>query len=203
MRKKCEREAVIGYSSLMDRPDVRKESDEEFYREQVIPLYKGLYLFLRAYVDDAEAAKDIAQITMERAWKKIHQLKKRERVKSWLFQIARNVSSTYYTSKQTMVICNDYDPESDMRKITDTETDVLQMILDKERMHLILKALDRIDPKFKTVLQLWALGDLTQKEIAEVLNINYNTARIYVVRGLKALKKEYFKLERGIWSDER
>ncbi len=80
---------------------------------------------------------------------------------------------------------------------------MLQMILDKERMYLILKALDRIDPKYKTVLQLWALGDLTQKEIAEVLNINYNTARIYVVRGLKALKKEYFKLERGIWSDER
>ena len=85
-----------------------------------------------------------------------------------------------------------------MGKLSDVEADVLEILLDKERSHLILKALNRINPKYKPVLQLWALGDLTQKEIAEVLDINYNTARIYVVRGLTALKEEYFKLERGV-----
>ena len=89
-------------------------------------------------------------------------------------------------------------PGSYHGKLSDVEADVLEILLDKERSHLILKALNRINPKYKPVLQLWALGDLTQKEIAEVLDINYNTARIYVVRGLKALKEEYFKLERGV-----
>ena len=91
-----------------------------------------------------------------------------------------------------------FDPDLTMGKLSDVEADVLEILLDKERSHLILKALNRINPKYKPVLQLWALGDLTQKEIAEVLDINYNSARIYVVRGLKALKEEYFKLERGV-----
>ena len=199
MHKKCGSEVVIDHRD--DRTfesDVKEQGDEEFYREQVIPLYSDLYRFLRAFVGDPEAAKDIAQITMERAWRKIHQLKKRDRVKSWLFQIGRIVSSTYYTCNQTKIICNDYDPDLTMGKLSDVEADVLEILLDKERSHLILEALDRINPKYKPVLQLWALGDLTQKEIAEVLDINYNTARIYVVRGLKALKEEYFKLERGV-----
>ena len=96
MHKKCGSEVVIDHRD--DRTfesDVKEQGDEEFYREQVIPLYSDLYRFLRAFVGDPEAAKDIAQITMERAWRKIHQLKKRDRVKSWLFQIGRNVSSTY------------------------------------------------------------------------------------------------------------
>ena len=86
MHKKCGSEVVIDHRD--DRTfesDVKEQGDEEFYREQVIPLYSDLYRFLRAFVGDPEAAKDIAQITMERAWRKIHQLKKRDRVKSWLF----------------------------------------------------------------------------------------------------------------------
>ena len=82
MHKKCGSEVVIDHRD--DRTfesDVKEQGDEEFYREQVIPLYSDLYRFSRAFVGDPEAAKDIAQITMERAWRKIHQLKKRDRVK--------------------------------------------------------------------------------------------------------------------------
>lgn len=183
MHKKCGSEVVIDHRDDQTfESDVKEQGDEEFYREQVIPLYSDLYRFLRAFVGDPEAAKDIAQITMERAWRKIHQLKKRDRVKSWLFQIGRNVSSTYYTCNQTKIICNDYDPDLTMGKLSDVEADVLEILLDKERSHLILKALNRINPKYKPVLQLWALGDLTQKEIAEVLDINYNVESIIKCR---------------------
>ena len=168
MYKKRGAEAVFDDSCEWEAAsDVRAPGDETFYRENVIPLYKDLYLFLRAFTNDSEAAKDIAQITMERAWTKIDWLKKRDRVKAWLFQIARNASSTYYTSKKTMIMSSGCDPEYDMKKISDERMDALQIILDRERSSLIVKALDRVDPRFKTVVQLWALGDLTQKRSQE------------------------------------
>ena len=57
MHKKCGSEVVIDHRD--DRTfesDVKEQGDEEFYREQVIPLYSDLYRFLRAFVGDPEAA---------------------------------------------------------------------------------------------------------------------------------------------------
>ena len=51
MHKKCGSEVVIDHRD--DRTfesDVKEQGDEEFYREQVIPLYSDLYRFLRAFV---------------------------------------------------------------------------------------------------------------------------------------------------------
>lgn len=58
MHKKCGSEVVIDHRD--DRTfesDVKEQGDEEFYREQVIPLYSDLYRFLRAFVGDPEAAE--------------------------------------------------------------------------------------------------------------------------------------------------
>lgn len=56
MHKKCGSEVVIDHRD--DRTfesDVKEQGDEEFYREQVIPLYSDLYRFLRAFVGDRES----------------------------------------------------------------------------------------------------------------------------------------------------
>lgn len=175
----------------------KRKRDRVFFEESVAVLYEDIYRFAHSMVKDTETARDIAQNTMEKAWKNLHQLRDRARVKAWVYRIARNEVNVFFRSAQRMDFFDVADGRPDYEKAAETEADILEILLKKERFGLLLRALDMMSPKYREVVLLWALGDLSQKEIAQVLRINYSTARVHLYRGLNELRDLYFALERG------
>ena len=58
-------------------------------------------------------------------------------------------------------------------------------------------ALERIDRKYRNVIQLNVICEYNLIETAEILNINVNTARTWSARGLVKLREEFEKLDLG------
>ena len=176
---------------------MEKQKDEEFFKEAIVVLYPDIYRFVRSITKDTYVAQDVAQNTMEKAWKNLHQLRDRSKAKSWVFQIARNESTGVFRNAKYEESFDEPDGEMSYERIGGLGDDILEILLRKERNSLLVRALDMLSPRHKELVKLWALGDLSQKEIAEVLQINYNTARVTLYRGLKELRDIYFALERG------
>ena len=61
-----------------------------FFEEEILPHYDGIYYYVLKVLKNKEATEDVVQNTLEKAWKNLKRLKNPDRVKQWLFTIARN-----------------------------------------------------------------------------------------------------------------
>lgn len=70
--------------------------------EQLHDAYAGaLYLFLRRRIGDPEAAEEVVQDTLVRAWRHVHQFDPaRGSVATWLFAIARHAAIDWHRRQQ-------------------------------------------------------------------------------------------------------
>ena len=134
---------------------------------------------------------------MEKAWKNLYQLKNRKSVKAWVYRIARNEVNVFFRDTQRTDSFDGPESRVDCEKAEKAEADILEILLKKERSGLLLRAFDMLSPRYREIVSLWALGDLSQKEIARVLQMNYSTMRVHLYRGLNELRDLYFALERG------
>ena len=176
---------------------MKERKKEDFFRENLLKFYNDVYRYVLSEVRDADTAQDITQNAIEKAWKYQYQLKKKENAKAWLFKIARNEVMKFFKGKREHYFYDERDSEMIQEQYSDIEEEILEILVHKEMAHRIVEALQRLDPKYGQIIKLWALGDLSQKEIAQELDLNYNTVRGLLHRGLNELRNIYFALERG------
>ena len=74
---------------------------------------------------------------------------------------------------------------------------VLEILIDEENSRRVIEAFDRLNEPEQQLLRLHLLGECSEKELAEMSGMNYNTLRSRIHRGLKKLKKKYEELDRG------
>ena len=176
---------------------MKDRKKEDFFRENLLRYYDDIYRYVRSEVRDADTAQDITQNTIEKAWKYQYQLKKKESAKSWIFKIARNEILKFFKGRKTDYFYDEQESELIQERYSDLEEEILEILVHKEMAYRIVEAVQLLEPKYGQIIKLWALGDLSQKEIAEELHLNYNTVRVLLHRGLNELRHRYFALERG------
>lgn len=176
---------------------MKNREREEFFKANISDLYNDIYRYVRSEIGNLYWAQDVTQNTVERAWKYRYQLKKAESVKPWIFQIARNEIVRFFQGR-SVECCFFDEPESELiNDQHDDLEDILDVLINNERSSRIVEALQLVEPRYGQIIKLWALGDLSQKEIAQELDLNYNTVRVFLHRGLNELRNIYFALERG------
>jgi RNA polymerase sigma-70 factor (ECF subfamily) len=179
-----------------------QEIDEEFFTQNVLILYKDVYRYVLANVKNTDAAQDIVQSAMEKAWKNLKGLREPSKARQWIFAITKNEISAYFKRNMKELSVRDVsvsDKEYSYAKehMAAVEKDILQMLITREESKRLIDALERVSAKFRCILEMWAFDDYSVKEIAKELDINYNTARVYMFRGLRELKEIYLSQERG------
>lgn len=149
-------------------------------------------------------AEDLVQETFLRAHRAFAGFKLHEfGAKPWLLRIMHNVFVTRLGQTRRVPLLSDgADPDElaqDVRRpsaLSDAKEKVDWEHLDEE----LQRALDSLAPEYRTVLMLWALGELSYKEIADVLDCAMGTvmSRLHRARRqLAGLLREY-AAERGI-----
>ena len=78
--------------------------------------------------------------------------------------------------------------------LIEESADILKTLLEREQSDQIIAALNLLSPRYQSVVKLWAMGSLSQREIAKVMGMNRSTTRICLRRGLKAFRKAYASL---------
>ena len=139
------------------------------------------YLFCLTH--DNDLAEEFTQETFYKAVKKIDTYKGRCKMSVWLCQIAKNIWYDYCRKKKkTTNIETTIFPEE-----TNSTSPEEKIIKKKEKIELY-KRLQQLDEKTREVIYLRIIGELSFKEIGDILNKTENWARVTFYRGKNKFK---------------
>lgn len=173
--------------------------------DKIVELYADVYYFALSRVHDTNAAEEIAQTAIEKALVNIKSLKKKSALKSWLMQITMNEIRLYFrTMNQYFKLFSDQDEgqangsEENLKEIEDLQSGILEQLVNEEDKVNIIKALNMLDEKYKIVIRLKVMCEYNLIEVSELLGTNVNTVRTRYARGLKLLREEFEKIDKGV-----
>lgn len=152
--------------------------------EKIIGDFKQeLYEFVRRHIKDEDTAKDIHQGILIKIFTHQHTLKNKDSLKSWIYQIARNDINDYF--RRSKIRFSELNENTADSKTTPTSED--------ELLPCIRPFLHQLKPSYKEALEFTDLGNHTQKELAEKMNISYSGAKSKVQRARQQLRALFNK----------
>lgn len=162
---------------------VRLARRDESALEEAYEVYApGILSFLRRYVgpDDAE---DVLQRTFLDAWRGAHSYDPEHRLGAWLFTIAhRRAIDTLRSRKHDVV------PVDALRELVGEDgRELVQRYADAAEVR---SALAELSEGEREVLALAYFGELTQREIADRLDLPLGTVKARAARGTRHLAEK-------------
>ena len=152
---------------------------EKIYKENFETVNKYLFCLTKNW----DLAEELTEETFYRAVEKIGKFKGESKISTWLCQIAKN--SYYDVLRKNKKIVN---TEYNLLELEAEESTEEKVILNDEKITLY-KNLQKLDEKTREVIYLKITGELSFKEIGEILNKTENWARVTFYRGKQKLKE--------------
>ena len=113
---------------------------------------------------------------------------------AWLFRIAHNVLANYFRTRQRRTV---YEAEGDLPTdlITPDPSPESKMIK-AEAIAGLMRGLQHLSERDKEVISLKFAGQLSNKEIGQVMELNEKTVSVVLWRAMRRLKKQLKQLKR-------
>ena len=159
---------------------------DEIYEECFETVYK--YFFCLTH--NSDISEELTQETFYRAVKKIDTYNGKCKISVWLCQIAKHLWYNQCRKNKRIV---DTDETFDIEDPQNLEE---QFIAGEEKV-LLYKKMQNLDEKTREVMYLRITGELSFKEIGEILGKTENWARVTFYRG-KSKLKEVDENEKGM-----
>ncbi len=140
------------------------------------------YLFCLTH--NSDISEELTQETFYRAVKKIHTFKGECKISVWLCQIAKNV---WYDELRKRKKISNIDEEYILSLESSEETE--NTVISNEDKIQLYKKMQKLDEQTREVIYLRITGELSFKEIANILNKTENWARVTFYRGKQKLKE--------------
>lgn len=146
--------------------------------------YSGrIYKFIYFRVGHKEVAEDVLSDTFVKAWQKLSQINSTKALLGWLYQVAKNNVIDYYRVRKTNV------PLDEVLEIIEDSVnpvDETELSLNQKR---ILEALNQLSDEQQRVIKYKFFEDLTNKEIAALMNKKAGAIRVLQHRAINKLKE--------------
>jgi RNA polymerase sigma-70 factor (ECF subfamily) len=143
------------------------------------PLFK--HCFYR--VSDREIALDLTQETFVKTWEYVAAGKEVGNLRSFLYKVANNLIIDYYRKKKSDSLDalqeGGFDVQSD---------DAEKILVSSEGRHA-LEVLGTLDEKYRQVVIMRFVDELTPSEIAEIIGESENAVSVRINRSIKKLKE--------------
>ena len=162
--------------------------------EQIVKRYeKQVYNTAFGIVGNREDAQDITQDVFLTIWNKIGQFKFRSKFSTWIYQIAKNQSLNLKNLKKRR--------QADATEINDSQAWVPvdektpeTTLLVYEQQKLLLRALDNLKEKHRTILVLREMEALSYDDISEVLGCSMGRVKSRLHEARLALRKAFLTI---------
>lgn len=158
-----------------------KRGDQIAFQHLFYEYVDSLERFIMYYIHDREKAQELVLDIFTYVWEHRETLEIRLTMKAYLFQSAKNKAFTYIRDKKTSFYIEDMS-FSDAGK-----NDDYQVELD-ELNRLIQEAVTLLPAKCKEIFKKSREENLTNKEIANSLNISEKTVEGQITIALKKIK---------------
>lgn len=174
-----------------------REAFDRFFEENFARLYRFAITRLR---DDPEGAREVVQVTLTRAVRKMHTFRAESALFTWLCAICRNEINDWLRKqgryREHIVLVED------LPEIQATIDSLQAPPLDNPERHyqrvetvrLIQVALDRLPPKYGDVLEWKYVEGHSVKEIAARLDLGTEATQSLLARAKRAFAEVYSTL---------
>lgn len=138
---------------------------------------KTVYRFLYSYLHDVDLSEELTQETFLRAIKSLNKYNGKCKISVWLCQIAKHVLYQELDKKNK----NKTTELNDNIEFNHYSTE--ELVISSENKKEIYKMIQSLDNTTREVMYLRLTGDLSFREIGEILNKTENWARVIFFRG--------------------
>lgn len=142
---------------------------------------------------DGAAAQELAQEAFLRAYQSLSRFDQTRPFAPWLYRIVTNLGINWLKRKRLPVIPLDQaasDPDESVGfQAPDTSPGPEEQLLLAEQQARVWRAIAALSPKFRTVVELRHVRQLSYQEIADELDIPLSTVKVRLFRARKRLRE--------------
>ena len=202
-------------SSVLSSMSLGNKNNKYIYSdEQLMLLFQGgnenayielanrykdkLINFIFNYLGDIESSEDVVQETMIKLYQKKHYYKEIAKFSTWLYTIAKNLANTELRKRKQRktTLLSQFSKDDKMYDLPSNDNEVGQEIQTEIVNKIIREAINQLSEKFKTVITLRDIQQLSYEDISEIIDVpigtvksRINRARLQLQVELKHLKK--------------
>ena len=172
--------------------------NENAYIELVNRYKDKLINFIFNYLGDIESSEDVVQETMIKLYQKKHYYKEIAKFSTWLYTIAKNLANTELRKRKQRktTLLSQFSKDDKMYDLPSNDNEVGQEIQTEIVNKIIRESVNQLSEKFKTVITLRDIQQLSYEDISEIIDVpigtvksRINRARLQLQVELKHLKK--------------
>jgi len=157
------------------------------FEELAMPLFDQLYNFAHWLAQDRTEAEDLVQETYVKALKGFSSFQAGTNFRAWMYRILRNTFLTSRTGlKATATVELDSDDSPELSAGPETPETIL---IDNSQHQLLQSAIESLPVRFREILLLCEVEEMSYQEIAETLSIPMGTVMSRLSRARKALRE--------------
>lgn len=151
---------------------------------------KLIYVLSYRYLMDEERANDVVQYVFVKLWEYRAELNIGISLKNFLFTMAKNYILNLIRNENT-ALEKQYEIA---QQVLGYEDDLVEKLERREQMSLFYQALAKLPEQKKRICVMKIREEMSNKEIAERLNVSINTVKTHYAEALKLLRRELLKL---------
>lgn len=181
-------------SSLEDDEYISKakSGDQKAYKELMEKYQKPLYFHVIKMVKNHEQVEDLVQEAFMKAFKNLDSYNTEYAFSTWLYRITTNHTIDFLrkkklktTSIHNPVKTKDGEVEIEISGQSQTDRDIIK----KERKVIIHNAIQNLPEKYRRVIEMRHLEELSYQEISEELDLPLGTVKAHIFRAREMLYK--------------
>ena len=155
-----------------------KENKYDKIVEYIIQNQDKFYRLVFTYVKNRDDALDVVQNAICKALEHYESIRNIDYVKTWFYRILVNESITYIKKNNKKVFR------------MECEEEVAYIDSEYEEESDLYEHINKLPLDVQNIIKLRFFEELSLREISDITNLNLNTVKAKLYRGLKVLKQE-------------
>jgi RNA polymerase sigma-70 factor (ECF subfamily) len=182
-------------SSLQDEKYVKKalEGDQRAYQQLTEKYRRPLQYHVTKMVKETEQVEDLVQEAFIKAFKNLDSYNSSYAFSTWLYRITTNHTIDYLRKKKLRTTSIDKPiktHEGEMSfELPDEQAQTDRTIIRKQRKKIITHAIENLPEKYRQVIEMRHIEELSYQEIADKLDLPLGTVKAHIFRAREMLYK--------------
>jgi len=174
--------------ALTDKELVRRcQADTAAFEELVQRYKRAVFAYARTFTGSRQDAEEVTQDVFVKIYRAAHRFDDQYSFTTWLYKITSNTCKNKLRSRRQPAVSLD-DEDSPIVTVS-PDTGPLEAYSRKIEIDEVRRAIAELPPRYREVLYLRYVENLSYKEIAEVMDLTMGNVEARIFRGKDKVRR--------------